>query len=156
MFGWGSDHIKRPIGVEIQEIPKDSFNFSCHRFPYEGALKAVAFTLDSVCLCYLDMNPLMASLSAGLPGCGANRSLIRTLPAMPRPTTTAPNILFKEIRETLVSSMYFEGFEINETGAPEPAHRHSALCVVQGCMLFWNKIQLKQAKAVFCEIISQE
>lgn len=35
----------------------------------------------------------MATFSAGLPGIGANMSRILTEPAVPTPTTTAPNIL---------------------------------------------------------------
>ena len=44
-------------------------------------------------VCYLEMNPLTVSFSAGLPGSGDSMSLILTQPAVPMPTTTAPNIL---------------------------------------------------------------
>lgn len=42
---------------------------------------------------YLDRKPLRVSFSAGLAASGANMSRIRTEPAMPTPTTTAPNML---------------------------------------------------------------
>jgi len=41
----------------------------------------------------LDTKPLMLSFSAALDGRGAIKSLILTLPAMPRPTTTDPNMI---------------------------------------------------------------
>lgn len=61
---------------------------TCHnRAQYREELPGVDY------LCYLDTNPLRVIFSAGLPGRGANRSLILTLPAVPIPTTTAPSIL---------------------------------------------------------------
>lgn len=54
-------------------------------------------------VCYLEMNPLTASFSAGLPGSGDSMSLILTQPAVPMPTTTAPNILTHKERRFWVS-----------------------------------------------------
>ncbi len=53
---------------------------------------ACSYLHRAALVCYLDMNPLMVSFSAGLPGTGANMSLILTQPAVPMPTTTAPNM----------------------------------------------------------------
>jgi len=61
----------------------------------------IIYTVARVYLCkldYLDMNPLTLRFSAGLPGSGANMSLILTHPAVPMPTTTAPNILTEKQR----------------------------------------------------------
>lgn len=49
-------------------------------------------------VCYLDMKPLTVIFFAGLPGSGSNMSLILTQPAVPTPTTTAPNILTEKQR----------------------------------------------------------
>lgn len=70
-------------------------------------------------LCYLDTNPLRAIFSAGLPGGGANKSLILTLPAVPIPTTTAPNILKVQNKG--------EEIQLQMPGGGAPKHQTGAL-----------------------------
>lgn len=92
----------KPLLLRSDSLPADCPGFSCwqDKVYYKCLCTGCSFICACLadCTCYLDMNPLTASFSAELPDSGAKMSRILTQPAVPMPTTTAPNILAEKQR----------------------------------------------------------